>query len=224
MKRAISIASVLVIIIALFVSCNKNDQITDYEGNSHTIVMKNGKPVQDEYGNLIEKYTDSNGQEVTQPITFPNVTSTADNEIENAFFTLEVPENWKYDDSIRAFRIQHKDKCTNDDGFCEVSVEVSQTESPERIYESKLGIAKGVELEDENLTGEIKEFKPTLFGSISSLAFSKRYSDGMVNYFYVFEYKGKTVSIRAYLNDGCFEKGFDGEDFINKYFTLKDLG
>ena len=110
MKKAIALIAAAVMILTLFSACG-DKIITDKEGNTHKIVtQKGGEPAQDEYGNLIEEVTNDNNEKVTQPVSYPEVTQTGKNEIQDAYFILEIPKDWYFDSEINKFRIQHDDE------------------------------------------------------------------------------------------------------------------
>ena len=84
MKRATAIICAVVFIVLMFSGC-KNNVFVDDLGNTHKVEMKHGKPVQDKYGNMIEKYTDENGEKQEAVVTFPVAKMDGKHAIESAF-------------------------------------------------------------------------------------------------------------------------------------------
>lgn len=223
MKKAVSVLIIFVIMLSVFTACKKKNVITDYEGHEHTLVMKKGDYVQDEYGNLVEKITDADGKKITNAVSFPNVIKRSDDQIENAYFKLTVPEGWKFDDSIRAFRIQHDGDCTKSGAVCEVYTEANSSGDVEDDYDTKIARDRGVAFLGSDIVSDVTEFEETLFG-IECKAFSSRYNNNCTHYCFVFGYAHASIAIQVMINDECKDDDFDPKDFIEKYFTLKDLG
>lgn len=222
MKKPVAIIAAFVLILTAFTACKKYETIVDYEGNEHTLVLNKGDYVQDENGNLIEKYRDEDGKEQTNPITFPNVINKNDY-IENAFFKLKIPDGWKFDDTIRAFRIQHDGECTKSGAVCEIYTEINPSGDVEDDYATKIARDRGVAILGSDAVSDIKEFKAALFGK-ECKAFSSRYNENCTHYCYVFGYSYASIAIQMLINDECMEDGFDPEDFLEEYFTLKEIG
>ncbi len=223
MKKAVSLLIIFVIFITAFTACKKDSMITDYEGNEHELIMKKGEYVQDKFGNLIEKYKDEDGKKVTNPISFPAVIHRKNNQIENAYFKLTIPDGWKFDDSIRTFRIQHDGECTKSGAVCEVYTEINKTGDVEDDYATKLARDKGIAFLGSDMVSDIKETEEKLFG-IECKAFSSRYNENSTHYCFIFGYANVSIAIQMMINDECKDEDFDPVSFIEKYFTLKDLG
>ena len=223
MKKAVAVLFIFVILLTLFTACKKKNIITDEEGNEHTIMMKKGEYVQDELGNLVEKYTDEDGKKQTNIISFPDVIKRKDNEIENAYFKLKIPEGWKYDDSIRTFRIQHDGECTKSGAVCEVYTEINKSGDVQDDYDTKIARDRGIAVLGSDIVSDVKEFEETLFG-IECKGFSSRYNDNCTHYCFVFGYAHVSIAIQMTINDECVDEDYDPKDFIEEYFTLKDLG
>ncbi|MBQ7595872.1 MAG: hypothetical protein IJU45_04315 [Clostridia bacterium] len=223
MKKTVAAAMIFILMLTAFTACKKNNVITDYQGHEHTLVMKKGEYVQDEFGNLVEKVTDENGKKQTNIISFPDVIQRKSNQIENAYFKLTVPAGWKFDEEIRKFRIQHDGECTKSGAVCEVYTEVNSTGDVENDYATKLARDKGVAFLGSDMVSDIKETEEKLFG-IECKAFSSRYNDNCTHYCYVFGYAHVSIAVQMLINDECKDEDFDPVSFIEKYFTLKDLG
>ncbi len=223
MKRAIALAAALLLMLSVFAACKKKNIIVDYEGNEHTLVMKDGAPAQDKNGNLIEKITDAQGKTVTQPVSYPNVIKNSRREIENAFFKLKIPSGWKFDDSIRAFRIQHDGACTTSGEVCEITTATNKTGDVEDYYDTLRAREKAIELIGGDQVSDLKEFEAKLFGQ-DCKALSARHNDRVTLYTYVFPYGGTAVSVTMMINDECKTEDFDPEAFLEDIMTLKTLG
>ncbi len=222
MKRTISVISFILIISVLFASCGKNNIVTDANGNSYTMVMKHGEPVQDEYGNLVVKYKDETGKIVKSFIEYPDVTNAGKDGIQNAFISMKIPEGWKYDESVKAFRLQHDGECTKDGNFCEINVLTYNDDTLDNIYENKIAREKALNIMDSgNYDTEVKKFESNILG-LKAKAFTCSRMEKTDVYCCVFSYKGMNFVINIALNK-CCSKDFDYEGFINKYFSLKKI-
>lgn len=221
MKRTIALICAVTLFALSFTGCKKTI-ISDENGVTHVLVMKKGKPVQDEYGNLIEEYEDENGKKVTGPVTFPVVTKSDDNKIRNALIELNVPDGWTFNENIKAFRIQHTGKCeTGAEGKCEINIEMQSSKTVDEEYKRKLAAqeAVGIVSGEDNIVTELKEYTTKLFG-IETKAFKCRHYDTSTVYYFIFSYQKNTIGINFNLSDNCFGKDFDPESFISENMSL----
>ena len=223
MKKAVAVVMIFAILLTAFTACKKKNIITDYEGHEHSLVMKDGEYVQDELGNLVENITDADGNKATNIISFPNVIQNSKSEIENAYFKLKIPNGWKFDDSIRAFRIQHDGECTKNGAVCEISSESDSSGDTFKLYSFQIGRDEDIEKLDSSVVTDIKEFEDTIFG-IECSAFSSRYNDNCTHYCYVFAYANAAIAVNMLISDSCKDDDFDPKAFIEEIFTLKKLG
>lgn len=220
MKRTIALICTAVLIALLLASCGEKTVIIDENGVSHTLVTKKGgDPVQDEYGNMIEEYTNDEGETVTAPFTFPVVTQNGKHAIRNAFISLNIPNEWEYDESIKAFRLQHKD-CGHD-AVCQMEVETQGNMTVEEEYMRKIAAQKALTFVDgdEDIVSDLDEFTTKIFG-LETKAFKCTQQNGIVYYYYIFLYSNNTIGFSFVMNDDCFEKNFDPEAFIKENVSL----
>lgn len=224
MKKAIALIAAAVMILTLFSACG-DKIITDKEGNTHKLVtQKGGEPAQDEYGNLIEEITNDKSEKVTQAISYPDVTQTGKNEIQDAYFIVDIPNDWYFDLEINKFRIQHDDESKKTSGaMCEISTEYSKTGDADKLYKDRLNNEKSLQVYQPDFVENIEEFETKLFG-MDVKAYKSKYSSGSTVYFYVFAYAHAAVGIKAIIMDDCGNDGLDPEKFISEHFTLKKLG
>lgn len=221
MKRTIALICAAALIALSFTSCKKTE-IIDEHGDSHTLVMKKGEPVQDEYGNMIEEYTNADGESVTGSITFPVVTKESKSVIRNAFISMKIPKDWTFNESVKAFRLQHKD--CNHDGVCQIDVETQPNKTLDEEYRRKLAAQEVMNLVggDDSLVSNINEFKTKLFG-LDTKAFKCAHQGDMTYYYYVFFYANNTIGFSFIMNDDCFDESFDPEAFIKENVSLKTI-
>lgn len=224
MKRTIALFCAVALIALTFASCKKEPTvITDEHGISHTLVTnKDGEPVQDEYGNMIEEYTNENGETVTAAFTFPVVTKDGDDAIRNAFVSLKIPDGWRFDESIKAFRLKH-DGCVHE-GACEIDVETQDRKTLDEEYRRKLAAQEVVNLvgADDTIVSNIEEFTTEIFG-LKTKAFKSAHQGNMTYYYYVFFYSNNTIGFSFIMNDDCFGDDFDPEAFIRENVSLKTI-
>lgn len=221
MKRTIALVCASVLVAMTFTSCKK-EVVVDTHGVTHTLVMKHGDPVQDEYGNMIEKYTDENGKQVTAPFAFPEVTKAGKNAIQNAMIKMKIPKDWEFDESVKAFRIKHKN-CTHE-GKCELFVEIQDNKTLDEEFRRKLAAQEVVNIVggDDSIVTDIKKFSTKIFG-LETKAFKSAHQGDMTYYYYVFYYKNNTIGFSFVMNNGCFDKSFDPEAFIKENVSLKTI-
>ena len=224
MKKAIALIIASMMILTLFSACG-DKIITDKEGNTHKLVtQKGGEPAQDEYGNLIEEVTNDKNEKVTQAVSYPVVTQTGKNEIQDAYFIVEIPNDWYFDSEINKFRIQHDDESKKKSGaMCEISTEYSKNGDADLLYKNRLNNEKSLQVYQPDFVENIEEFETKLFG-IDVKAYKSKYSSGSTVYFYTFAYAHSAVGIKAIIMDDCGNDGLDPEKFISEHFTLKKLG
>ncbi len=220
MKRTIAVVCAAALIAVSFTGCKKNI-IIDEHGDEHKMVMKNGDPVQDEYGNIIEKITNKDGKKAEGSVTFPVVMKSDKKTIQNAAIKMNIPDKWKFDENIKAFRLQHAD-CTGD-AVCEINVEIQDHMTVEEEYRRKLAAQQAVFYVsgDESFNPKIEESTTKLFGKETKV-FKSVYEDS-VYYYYIFDHSRYTVGFSFILNNECFDENFKPEDFIKENVTLKTI-
>ncbi|MBQ8228776.1 MAG: hypothetical protein IJZ88_07165 [Clostridia bacterium] len=220
MKRYIAIFISLIMIILTFSSCGNNNIIIDKEGNEHTAVIEKGELVQDKYGNLIEEVTNSEGNKVTQPFSFPEVYQKNKNTIENAYFVIDVPSGWTYAENLSSFRIQHDSKCAEEGkAMCELSFESSSTGDVEVIFDNAYAKELHLQMIQPDFVTDVKKYETELFGK-DVQAYSCKYSSGSTIYYYAFSHAYAAVAIKLIIGDECADK-ISAEKFITENVTLK---
>lgn len=218
MKRYIAAILALVMIVLTFSACGK-EVIIDKEGNEHTPVMKKGEFVQDKYGNLLEEIENEEGKKVTQPFSFPEIYVKDSNTIENAYFVIDVPSGWNYDENQNVFRIQHKEK--EDEVFCEVSFSSSSTGDVEVIYDNAYANEVMLQAKFPDFVTDLEKFDTNLFEK-EVKAYKCKYDSGSTIYFYAFFHAYSALGIKFIVADNCADK-INPEEFINEYITLKNF-
>lgn len=222
MKRYIAIFLVLAVVILTFTACEKT-VIVDENGVEHIPVMKNGEFVQDKYGNLLEKVENEEGKKENQPFAFPEVYIKDKNTIENRFFIIDVPSDWKYDENLKICRIQHDSKCAEEGkAMCELSFEESSTGDVDTIFKNAYAIELKLQLMQPEFVTDVKTFETKIFGK-DAMAYSCRYSSGSTIYYYAFEQAGAAVGVKLIVGDECADK-ISAEEFLAENLTLKKLG
>ena len=219
MKRYIAILIALIMIVLTFTACGET-VIIDKDGNEHTPIMKKGEFVQDKYGNLLEKVENEEGKKVTQPFDFPEIYEKEKNLIENAYFVIDVPSGWTYDENLNVFRIQHK-KNNDEKLFCELSFEKSTTGDVTVLYDNSY--AREIILQNKfpDVVGKVDKYETTLFGKEVS-AYKCHYSTGSTIYYYAFSHAYTALAIKLIIRDECAEK-ISAEKFIEENVTLKNF-
>ena len=76
-----------------------------YMGGNELITDSNGVTVIDESGNLIQKVTDAQGNEVTQPVTFPSFINEG-SRVACQQFTITCPSGWESSGNLN-FRLRN---------------------------------------------------------------------------------------------------------------------
>ncbi len=218
MKKFVAILMVILTVALTLTGCG-NDFITDKEGHTHVALKKKGQYIQDEFGNLIEEIENDKGEKVTQPFTYPEMMETKKNQIENAYFKINVPENWTYDEKLKIFRLQHND---DSKAGCEIQFDSNSSEDLDVIYKNAYAYELNLQLIDPTLVTDIEEYKTTLFGK-EMKSYKCKYSTGSTIYFYSFLHAHVAVSIKFILMDCCKDE-INPEEFIEEYITLKNLG
>lgn len=221
MKRYMAVLLALIMIVLTFTACG-DTVIVDKDGNEHVALMEKGEFVQDKYGNLIEEVENENGEKVTQPFDFPTIYVRDENTIENAYFVIDVPSNWTYDENANVFRIQHDSKCKdNGKAMCELSFEESTTGDVTVVYDN--AYAREIVLQNRlpDVIGNVEKFETTLFGKEVS-AYKCHYSTGSTVYFYAFAHAYAAIGIKFIVSDDCAEK-ISPEEFITENITLKSF-
>ena len=222
MKRTIALICAVILIALTFTSCKKNIYV-DGNGNTHKLVMKKGEAVQDEYGNFVEKYRDDNGKKVTGPVEYPVVTAAGKDGIQNAFVRLNIPEDWEYNETVKALRIHHKG-CP-DEAACEMTVECQDSKTVDEKFGQRLAAQDMIVIYsgDENVVTDVKDYTTKLFGK-EVKAFKARQYDQATMYYYIFAFnKSVTVEITFLISDKCFDGKFDPEQFIKENLSLKTI-
>lgn len=220
MKRTIALICAAVLIALSFTACKNNNYVDD-KGVSHTLVMKKGEPIQDEYGNLVEKYI-KDGEKVTAPIPYPVVTQSDKHTIQNAVLKLNIPDGWEFDESVKAVRLHHKD--CGYEGVCEINVEIQDRMNLDEVYKHVLAAQEVINLVsgEEVVTGDIKQSETKIFG-LKTKIFESPQRDNKTYMYYVFYYERYTVGFSFIMNNDCFDKSFDPEAFIKENVTLKKI-
>lgn len=220
MKRTIAVICAAALIAVSFTGCKKNI-IIDEHGDEHNIVMKKGDPVQDEYGNIVEKITDKNGKKAEGSVTFPVVMKSDKKTIQNAAIKMNIPDEWTFNEEIKAFRLQHAD-CA-DDAVCEINVEIQDHRTVDEEYQRKFAAQQVIFRVggDESLNPKLEESTTKLFGKETKV-FKSQYEDS-VYYYYIFAHSRYTVGFSFIINNDCFDKSFKPEDFIKENVTLKTI-
>ncbi|MCQ2471582.1 MAG: hypothetical protein MJ147_06040 [Clostridia bacterium] len=221
MKRATAIICAVVFIVLMFSGC-KNNVFVDDLGNTHKVEMKHGKPVQDKYGNMIEKYTDENGEKQEAVVTFPVAKMDGKHAIESAFIKMNIPDGWFFNENVKVFRIQHKD-CP-DENTCEITVETNDKYTLDEMYNRDIAAKQAIEIAtgDSEAATDFKESTTKLFGK-DAKSFTCKIYDKSTFYYYIFSYKHVTVSVNFILNNQCIKAGFDPEQFIKENISLKKI-
>ncbi len=205
----------------IFGGCSKKNIYVDETGNTHKLIMKNGEPVQDENGNLIEKRSDGKGGKTEAVVYYPEVTEAGKNAIQNAVLKLDIPKDWYFDENVKVFRIHHED-CPGK-GKCEFEADIQLHEELDDVYSSKLATWKRFNtVSEEKLVKEIEEFETKLF-DIKTKGFKLKYMDDISIYYYAFNYANHVVSFSFFLNDKCFADDFKPEQFIKENVMLKTI-
>ena len=221
MKRYMAVLLALIMIVLTFSACG-DTVIVDKDGNEHTPLMKKGEFVQDKYGNLLEEVENENGEKVTQPFDFPVIYVKNKNTIENAFFVVNVPSNWKYEENLNVFRIQHDSKCSEEGkAMCELSFEESTTGDVSVVFGN--AYAREIMLQNRmpDLVGKVEKFETSLFGKEVS-AYKCHYSTGSTVYFYAFAHAYSAIGIKFIISDECADK-ISPEEFITENLNLKSF-
>ncbi len=222
MKRYIAILLALVTVILTFTACG-DTVVVDKDGNEHIAVTKRGGDfVQDKYGNIIEEVTNESGETITQPFNFPEIYVKKENKIENAYFVIDVPKDWKYDENLNVFRIQHESKCSEDGkAMCEISFEKSTTGDVSVVYDNAYAREIVLQNRTNGIVGEVEKFETTLFGK-EVKAYKCKYSTGSTVYFYAFAHAYAALGIKFIVGDECADE-ISPEEFINENITLKSF-
>lgn len=220
MKRIIAVLLVIIMVALTFSACSDN-VITDKEGNTHVALKEfGGDYKQDKFGNLIEEVTDNDGKKVTQPFTYPEMIESGKNEIQNAYFKIDVPEGWTYDENLKVFRIQHEgDTSESNKAMCEVQFNSSSTGDIEVIYDNAYASELALQLINSSLVTDIKEYETKLFDK-EVKAYSCKYSTGSTAYFYAFTHAYVALSIKFIVSDVCADE-INPEEFISENIKLK---
>ncbi len=217
MKKFIAILLVILTVGLTFSACG-NEVITDKEGNTHIAIKEKGEYVQDKFGNLIEEVENDKGEKVTQPFSYPEMIESKKNKIENAFFKIDVPSGWTYDENLKIFRIQHK----SDKGvFCEIQFDSHRSGDINVIFDNAYATEVKMQLINEDLVKDIKKYETKMFDK-DIKCYSCKYSTGSTVYFYAFNHAYTALSIKFILSDECKDK-INPEEFIKEYITLKNF-
>lgn len=221
MKRYIAVLIALIMIVLTFTACS-DTVITDKNGVEHVAVVKNGELVQDKYGNLIEEVTNEDGKKVTQPFDFPEIYVKSKNEIENQFYVIDVPSDWKYDENLNVFRIQHDSKCSKSgDAICELSFNESTTGNKKILFNNTYATELHLQILQPEFVKDVKKYDTEIFGK-EAMAYSAKYASGSTVYYYAFEHASIALGIKLIIADECADK-ISAEKFIAENVTLKSF-
>ncbi len=213
------VALLLIVITVLFTFCACGDEyITDKEGNTHVALKEKGEYVQDKYGNLIEEIENDKGEKVTQPFTYPEMMESKKNQIENAYFKIDVPSGWTYDENLKIFRIQHK---SDENIFCEIQFDSHRSGDVEVIFDNSYATELKMQMINEDLVKDVEKYETKLFDK-DMKCYSCKYTTGSTVYFYAFQHAYTALSIKFILSDECKDE-INPEEFIKEYITLKNF-
>lgn len=220
MKKIIAVLLAVITVVLTFSACVSN-KITDEEGNTHVAITEfGGKLKQDKFGNLIEKAETFEGEKVTQPFTYPEILETGRNKIENAWFKIDVPKDWYYDENLSIFRIQHDGKCIEKDkAMCEIQFDSSSTGDVTVLFNDHYSNEIALQLINASFVTDLKKFDTKLFDK-EVKAYSCKYSTGSTIYFYAFKHAYVALSIKFIVDDAC-AGDFSAEEFIKENISLK---
>ncbi len=221
MKRIIAVLLVIITVMLTFSACGKGKEIVDKEGNTHVaLTQKGGEYKQDKFGNLLEEATDYEGNDVTQPFSYPEMIESGKNEIQNAYFKIEVPSDWTYDENLKIFRIQHEGDCIKEDkAMCEISFDSSSTGDLDVIFDNAYANELHLQMIQPDFVKDVKTYTTKLFDK-DVKAYSCKYASGSTVYFYAFTHAYVALSIKFILDDVCAQK-ISPEEFIKENITLK---
>ncbi len=220
MKRYIAILISMIMVMLTFSACG-DAVIVDKDGNEHVAITKKGGDfAQDKYGNLLEEVTNSEGEKVTQPFNFPDLYIRDNNTIENAYFVIDVPNNWNYNENTNAFRIQHSAKCADEgNAMCELSFESSTTGDVEVIFDNAYAKELHLQMLQPEFVTDVKKYETTLFDK-EVTAYSCKYASGSTIYYYAFSHAYAAIGLKLIVGDECADKILP-EKFISENVTLK---
>lgn len=219
------IALVVVAVIVFVVARGRKEVIVDKDGQTHIVVTDFwGNFVQDEYGNLFEKVTDSQGNDVTKGYIFPDrVVNKKGNKIENAFINLKLPKDWADFCTTDLIAMQHEGACMDENRpQCEVKIRYDIMADPEALYATEKGLARGY---TEKIDGfdNFKEYETTIFGlEARAMSYTSGHGEGTY-YYYIVEQGLALFEIRAYACNDCYDEAALIEE-IEKSYKLKNLG
>lgn len=223
-----SIALILVAVIVFVIARGKKDVIVDKFGQTH-IVLTNfwGEFVQDEYGNLFEKVTDENGNDITKSYIFPDrVKNKKGNKIENAFIKLHIRDGWTDFSHNDFISIQHEGNCANKETHCQVEIRYDIMANSNHLYSKEKGLARGYTEKISKYYGNLKEYETEIF-DLKARAMSytvKTDNSDAVIYYYLVEQGLAAFEIRVHAEKSCFATEADIIKAIEKSYKLKDLG
>lgn len=219
------VALILVAVIAFVVARGRKEVIVDSEGVTHIVVTDFwGNFVQDEYGNLFEKVTDAQGNDVTKGYIFPDrVVNKNGNKIENAFINLKLRKGWADFSTNDWVAMQHEGTCMDENKpQCEVKIRYDIMADPNTLYEKEKSYDRYL-VEKVSGFADLKEYETKLFGlDARAISYSANNGDGTY-YYYIVEQGLALFEISAYACNSCYDEAALIEE-IEKSYTLKNLG
>lgn len=223
-----SVALILVAIIVFIIARGKKDIIVDKYGQTHIVVTNFwGDFVQDEYGNLFEKVTDENGNDITKSYIFPDrVKNKNGDKIENAFIKLHIRKDWSDFSHNKYLSIQHEGNCAKNTTHCQVEINYDIMSSSDQLYSKEKSLARGYTEKISQYYGNLKEYETEIFGlkaRAMSYTIKTDDSDGVI-YYYLVEQGLAAFEIRVHAEKSCFATEADIIKVIEKSYKLKDLG
>lgn len=222
----ISIIAVIVLAITVYtVLRGKKNVIHDQDGQTH-VVMTNfyGEFIQDEYGQLFERATNSAGESITKSYIFPErVVNKSGTKIENAFIKLKIPRGWEDLSTNDKIGMTHKGACTDaTKACCQTSVRYDIMADPDALYNKYKGTARFL-VESFNEFDDFKEYETEIFGlKARAMSYSAKNENG-VFYYYLVEQGLALFEIELYAHNDCYTED-EIKALAEKQYVLKDLG
>lgn len=222
----ISIVAVIILAITVYtVLRGKKNVIYDIDGQTH-VVMTNfyGEFIQDEYGQLFERATNSAGESITKAYIFPDrVVNKSGTKVENAFIKLKIPRGWDDLSTNDKIGMTHKGACTDaTKACCQMSIRYDIMADPNALYNDYKGTARYL-VESFDEFDDFKEYETEIFGlKARAMSYSATKEDG-VFYYYLVEQGLALFEIEIYAHNGCYTEA-EAIELAEKQYTLKDLG
>lgn len=222
----ISIIAVIVLAITVYtVLRGKKNVIHDQDGQTH-VVMTNfyGEFIQDEYGQLFERATNSAGESITKSYIFPErVVNKSGTKIENAFIKLKIPRGWEDLSTNDKIGMTHNGACKDaTKACCQTSVRYDIMADPDALYNKYKGTARFL-VESFNEFDDFKEYETEIFGlKARAMSYSAKNENG-VFYYYLVEQGLALFEIELYAHNDCYTED-EIKALAEKQYVLKDLG